>query len=250
MERRSSKFTSFDGVELAIHEMGQGRPLLLLHGLFSDAHMNWIKFGHAEKLADAGFHVVMPDLRAHGQSDAPHDPKAYPKDVLVKDISAIIDSFGWDEFDLGGFSLGARTTAKLLATGTCPRKAILAGMGLEGLSGWLQRRNFFFTAIDKRNSAKRGDRHWMAIQFMKSQKIDPIAARFLLGTFTDMETADLAEIDVPTLVLCGSNDRDNGSPEKLAAALPDGQHVAIPGTHMNSVTRPELAVAIKMFLEG
>ena len=90
----------------------------------------------------------------------------------------------------------------------------------------------------------------MAIQFMKSQKIDPIAARFLLGTFTDMETADLAEIDVPTLVLCGSNDRDNGSPEKLAAALPDGRHVAIPGNHMSSVTRPELAVAIKMFLKS
>src|SRR4051812_43265444 len=41
-------WTASDGVELAFHELGQGRPVVLLHGLFSDANMNWIKFGHAE----------------------------------------------------------------------------------------------------------------------------------------------------------------------------------------------------------
>ena len=40
--------------ELAWHEMGEGRPVVLLHGLFSDADINWIKFGHAAALADAG----------------------------------------------------------------------------------------------------------------------------------------------------------------------------------------------------
>ncbi len=249
MSLQTSKFKSFDGVELAVHELGQGRPLLLLHGLFSNAQMNWIKFGHAELLAEAGFRVIMPDLRAHGESAAPHDPKAYPEDVLVSDVGAMIDFQGLDDFDLGGFSLGARTAAKLLTGGTKPRRAILAGMGLEGLSGWAQRRNFFSTAIDKRNSARRGDPHWMAIQFMKSQKIDPVAARFLLGSFTDMDTDDLGKIEVPVLVLCGSEDRDNGSPEDLADALPDGRYASIPGNHMGSVTKQELGVAMKMFLQ-
>ena len=40
-------WTASDGVELAWHEMGEGRPVVLLHGLFSDAQINWIKFGHA-----------------------------------------------------------------------------------------------------------------------------------------------------------------------------------------------------------
>src|SRR5436305_14072899 len=31
-----------DGVDLAYHEVGQGRAVVLLHGLFSDARMNWI----------------------------------------------------------------------------------------------------------------------------------------------------------------------------------------------------------------
>ena len=44
MTDASSHFWSAsDGVDLAYHELGQGRPVILLHGLFSDAVMNWIK---------------------------------------------------------------------------------------------------------------------------------------------------------------------------------------------------------------
>jgi len=247
-ELGSWNFTSFDGVNLKIHEMGQGHPVLLLHGLFSNAHTNWIKFGHAEMLAGAGFRVIMPDLRAHGDSDAPHELTAYPDDVLVSDVAALIDYLSLDEFDLGGFSLGARTVAKLLVIGAKPQKAILAGMGLEGLSGWAQRRRFFQTAIDKMNSARRGDPHWMAIQFMKSQKVDRVAAACLLSTFSDMQPAEVATIDTETLVLCGAQDRDNGSPEKLTNALARGTCAEIPGTHMSCVTKPELGQEMVRFL--
>jgi hypothetical protein len=63
---------------------GRWPPLVLVHGLFSTAQINWVKYGHAARLADAGFRLFMPDLRAHGQSSAPHDPASYPEDVLVK----------------------------------------------------------------------------------------------------------------------------------------------------------------------
>ena len=53
-----------DEVRLAYHELGEGRPVVLLHGLFSDAQMNWIKFGHAQKIADRGFRVIMPSSPA------------------------------------------------------------------------------------------------------------------------------------------------------------------------------------------
>ena len=254
MTAKNWDFSSFDGVKLKIHEMGEAgqgsRPVILLHGLFSNANTNWIKFGHARALADAGFRVIMPDLRAHGDSAAPHDPAAYPADVLVKDIRALIAHLGLTDFDLGGFSLGARTTAKLLATGTDPRKAIIAGMGLQGLAGWASRRDLFFEAIDTRDTAKRGDPHWLAIQFMKSQKIDPVAARLLLGTFSDMDPAEAASIETETLVLCGSEDDDNGDPEELAAILLNGHYVAIPGTHMSSVTKAELGQEMVRFLAG
>jgi len=241
-------FPSFDGVNLKIHEMGEGRSIILLHGLFSNAHTNWIKFGHAEMLAGAGFRVIMPDLRAHGESEAPHELVAYPDDVLVKDALALIDYLGETDYDLAGFSLGARTTAKLLAVGASPRKAILAGMGLEGLSGWARRQDFFLDAIAKRDTAKRGDPHWLAIQFMKSQKIDPIAAAHLLKTFSDMDASEIGQIETDTLVLCGSEDRDNGSPGKLTNALVNGTFVEIPGTHMSCVTKPEMGQEMVAFL--
>ena len=252
MTAKKWDFSSFDGVSLKIHEMGEAktgsRPVILLHGLFSDAHTNWIKFGHAQALADAGFRVIMPDLRAHGESAAPHDPAAYPQDVLVKDVRALIAYLQLDDYDLGGFSLGARTAAKLLVTGATPAKAILAGMGLEGLSGWERRQEFFQEAIRLRDTAKRGDPHWMAIQFMKSQKIDPVAASHLLKTFADLQPDLLSAIEMPVLVLCGTEDRDNGDPEKLTALLAKGRLAAIPGTHMSSVTKTEMGQEMLRFL--
>ena len=68
----------FDGAPLAVHRIGAGRPVIMLHGLFSSAEMNWIKWGHAQLLAEAGFEAIMPDLRGHGQSTKPHDPAAWP----------------------------------------------------------------------------------------------------------------------------------------------------------------------------
>ena len=76
-------FPGFGGAQLALHRLGAGRPVVLLHGLFSSAEVNWIKFGTAAKLAEAGFECLMPDLRVHGQSAAPHDPAAYPQDELT-----------------------------------------------------------------------------------------------------------------------------------------------------------------------
>ena len=130
---------SFDGAELAVHRFGAGRPVLLLHGLFSSADMNWIRFGHAAKLADAGFEAIMPDLRAHGESSAPHEREAYPPGVLVRDTMALVEALGLEDYDLVGFSLGARTAARAVIEGLRPRRLVLSGMGLEGLAGWNRR---------------------------------------------------------------------------------------------------------------
>lgn len=248
IEPHSYSFRSFDGTQLRVHEMGKGRTLLLLHGLFSSAYVNWIKYGTAHHVASAGFRVIMPDLRAHGESAAPHEAAAYPPDVLIKDVRALIASLKLEDFDIGGFSLGARTTAKLLSQGLQPGRAILSGMGLEGLSGWAQRRDFFLTAIERRASVERGDPYWMAVQFMKTMKIDPVAAALLLDTFGDVQPEEIAKIKTETLVLCGREDRDNGSPVALADLLPHGQLKEIPGNHMNCVTMPEMGQAIVDFL--
>jgi len=241
-------WTASDGVPLAYHEVGEGRPVLLLHGLFSDAVMNWIRFGHAERIAARGFRVIMPDLRAHGQSGRPHEPDHYPQGVLARDVRELIARLGLAEFDLGGFSLGARTTVEAVGEGLKPRRAMLGGAGLEGLRNWKRRKDFFVEAIELFDRAQRGDPHWLSIQFMKSQKVDRVASRLLLDSFEDAFLAWLQAFTMPTLVVCGSEDDDNGSAEELANVMPDADFVEVPGTHMSSVTKPEFGEAIASFL--
>ena len=239
-----------DGVELTYRETGQGRAVILLHGLFSDSAMNWLKFGHAARIASEGFRVIMPDFRAHGTSGKPHEPEHYPRGILARDLRGLVAHLELTDFDLGGFSLGARTTVEAIGEGMRPGKAILAGMGLQGLKGWEQRKTFFLEAIAQYDTAARGNPHWLAIQFMKTMKVDKAAAAQLLGTFCDAQDDWLGQFTMPTLVICGSEDSDNGSASELAAALPNAIHREIPGTHMSSVTKPELGAGIAAFLKS
>lgn len=240
----------FDGAPLAVHRLGAGRPVLMLHGLFSEAGTNWVRFGHAQKLADAGFEAIMPDFRAHGESAKPHEAAAYPPDVLVRDVFALVEELGLVDYDLVGFSLGARTAARAVIAGLEPRLLVLAGMGLEGLAGWNRRSGFFLDAIARFDEVKHGDPAFMAVAFMKTQKVDRVAARLLLESVGDTNPGDLEKIAMPTLVLCGAQDRDNGDPVKLAEALPGASLVEVPGTHMSSVTEGAMGDEIVRFLSG
>ena len=100
--------------------------------------------------------------------------------------------------------------------GLRPRRAILGGAGLEGLRHWERRKHFFLEAIELFDRVPRGDPHWLSIQFMKSQKVDRFASGLLLESFADTFMDWLKAFTMPTLVVCGSEDDDNGSAEELA----------------------------------
>ena len=241
-------WTASDGVDLVYHELGDGRAVILLHGLFSDANMNRIRFGHAARIAAEGFRVIMPDLRAHGLSGKPHGEQYYPKGILARDLRELIEHLGLTDFDLGGFSLGARTTVEGVGEGLRPRRTVLGGAGLEGLRNWKRRKDFFLDAIAMFDKVQRGDPHWLSIQFMKSQGVDRVAAAQLLESFEDAFMSWLQAFTMPTLVVCGDQDDDNGSAEELANVLPNAIFAELPGTHMSSVTKPQLGEAIANFL--
>jgi pimeloyl-ACP methyl ester carboxylesterase len=241
-------FRGRDGTELAYRQMGEGRPLVLIHGFFSTAMVNWMRYGHAAKLAARGFRVIMPDLRGHGDSAKPHDPAAYPRDVLADDGFALIEQLGLTDYDLGGYSLGGRTTIRMLVRGATPGRAIVAGMGLEGILHTGGRSAHFHRILTNLGTFERGSPEWMAEAFLKTVGGDPAALLQVLDTAVDTPGEWLARIGIPTLVLAGAEDDDNGSAAALAAALPDGHHVVVPGNHMSAVTKPELGTAMADFL--
>lgn len=261
-------FRSRDGLELAYREMGMGRPLVLIHGYFSTAMVNWVRYGHAAKIAARGYRVVMPDLRGHGDSAKPHDAFFYPRDVLADDGLALVEHLQLTDYDLGGYSLGARTTVRMLVRGATgaqrrksleapqarrgatPKRALVAGMGLEGILHTGGRGSHFRNILTNLGKHKPGSAEWMAEAFMKTVGGDPVALLHVLDTFEDTPREALSRIEIPTLVLTGAEDNDNGSAEALAAAIPKGRYVVVPGNHMGAVTKPELGAAMADFLAG
>jgi pimeloyl-ACP methyl ester carboxylesterase len=245
-------FPGFDGQPMAYREIGSadGRPIILIHGFFSTAEVNWIRYGHAAKIAALGYRVIMPDLRGHGDSAKPHDPAAYPKDALADDGFALVNHLGLTDYDLGGYSLGGRTTLRMLARGAAPARAILGGMGLDGIVDTAGRGGHFRNILTNLGSFKRGSNEWMAEAFLKTVGGDPVALLNVLDTFADTPLDAVERIQVPALVVAGVDDHDNGSAQALADALPQGRYAVVPGNHMSAVTKSELGEAMAAFLAG
>src|SRR3546814_17268562 len=114
----------------------------------------------------------MPDLRVHGSSAAPHEAAHYPPDVLVDDLDDLVRHLGLTDFDLGGFSLGARTSVRAVVAGMRPKRLILGGMGLAGLADWPRRGEFFQRALAGDATPKPGDDPCLPVQFMRETPVD------------------------------------------------------------------------------
>ncbi len=244
----SEHFESFDGQRIAIHRAGAGRPVLLLHGFIATARLNWFEPGIVEALTEAGFELIAPDLRGHGESAAPKEAVAWPGDVLSRDQAALVKHLGLSDYDLVGYSLGARTAVRFMVGGARPRRCVLGGMGDSGVMQAGDRAAMFEDSIRNGEAAKdpRAGKYIQAR--IRAGGFNPLALLGVLNSFTPTTAQDLAGLDVPTLVVCGEDDADNGSPEKLAMAMPNAKAVRIPGDHLTAVVEPRLAQEIVSFL--
>ncbi|TFI56381.1 alpha/beta fold hydrolase, partial [Sphingomonas parva] len=161
---------------------------------------------------------------------------------------ALVDHLGLGDYDLGGYSLGGRTAVRMVILGARPRRLIVAGMGLRGLLNTGGRAHHFRKILTGLGSHSRGSPGWLAEAFLKTTGGDPEALLPLLGSFVDSTETEIRGIAVPTLVLAGAEDQDNGPAVDLEAVLPDARFVEVPGNHMSAVTKPELGRAIAGFL--
>jgi pimeloyl-ACP methyl ester carboxylesterase len=237
-----------DGVRLAYREIGAGRALILLHGLSTDGRM-WLFRGHAERFASAGFRVIVPDFRGHGESDKPHDPAAYTPDVLADDVLALVEHLDLSDYDLAGYSLGARIVVRALVRGATPGRAVVAGQGLRELVGTVGRAGTRLRRIFAGTGAPApGTPDARAEQWLRSSGADPVALLHVLDSLVATPADAIGRIQVPTLVLVGADDERAESTDDLVATLPHATLVRIPGDHATAATSPELATAIVDFL--
>jgi pimeloyl-ACP methyl ester carboxylesterase len=239
-----------DGADLSYREVGEGRPIVLLHGYIVSAGDTWIGSGIAARLAEEGRRVIMPDLRSHGASARSHDPADYPADALTDDGLALVDHLGLEEYDLGGYSVGGRTVARMLIRGARPGKAIVAATGLEPILHAVGRGDKYRPLLADYGAGKlkpdpNAKRDFVA--YLRSVDADPVALTLFLDTFVDTPLADLEAIETPTLVVAGERE-SLGSVDDLAAAIPGSTLRRVPGDHSTALLSPEFTTALLEFL--
>lgn len=124
------------GVRLALRRAGgDRRPVLLVHGLASNARM-WD--GVAARLAAAGHEVAAVDLRGHGRSEQVGE--GYDTPTAAADLARLLDAFGWTDARapiVAGQSWGGNVVLELAATWRRPAAVAL----VDG--GWLRLRDRF-----------------------------------------------------------------------------------------------------------
>src|SRR5262249_5585896 len=97
------KFFVSGGIRIHYVESGHGAPVVLLHGLAGSVERHWLNAGILAGLA-ADHRVIALDLRGHGKSGKPHDPKAYGKE-MSRDVIRLLDHLQIQRADIVGFSL-------------------------------------------------------------------------------------------------------------------------------------------------
>lgn len=245
-----SRFAGHDGAQLAYREIGSGRPLILLHG-FMGSGSYWLDHGPADALVERGYRLILPDLRGHGQSSRSHDPDLYPPDVLADDGLALIEHLGLaaGEYDLGGYSLGGRIVARMLARGAEPGRAVVAGQGLAKVSGpqggGLSQRAL--TALVDGVALEPGSPDAQFAHWVGELGADPRALLLALGSLVPTPEDVLRRITTPTLVAIGDHD-ERSDADELAALLPAGRYVCVPGGHWEAFVAPEFGAALTAFL--
>lgn len=245
-------FPGRDGVRLAYREVGEGRPLVLLHPFALDATL-WSQFGQADALAERGFRVITPDFRGHGRSERPREAAAYPPDVLADDGLALVEELGLrpSAYDLGGYSLGGRIVVRMLVRGARPGRAVVGGQGLRemlgvgGGAGALVRKVAAASGTFAPGSPEERTEQWL-----EASGADPVALVHALDSLAVTDAEEIGRIDVPTLVVAGREDERAASAAELAALLPHATSAEVPGDHGAAAAAPELLACLADFLTG
>ncbi|NRA13134.1 MAG: alpha/beta fold hydrolase, partial [Crocinitomicaceae bacterium] len=113
-------------MKLHYREMGSGRPLMVLHGLFGFSD-NWQT--HAKKLSEY-YRVILVDLRNHGHSDWSDE---FSYEIMTDDVKELYDDLKLSELILVGHSMGGKVAINFAQKNQdVLEKLVVVDMGTKG----------------------------------------------------------------------------------------------------------------------
>ena len=248
-------FETRDGTKIRYKELGEGRPVILIHGWPLSAD-SWDPVMIA--LKDAGLRAIAYDRRGFGRSD--HAATGYDYDTFADDLADLIGHLGLDaKIGLAGFSMGGGEVARYLSRHGGRGVSAVALIGsvvpymrkTEGnpdgvpqevfdqmTAGMEKDHRHFFQGFFKdfygdgwvKSAVSQEEKDWAWMTAMQAAKWAILQAAGAFAT-TDFRP-DLAHFKVPTLVIHGTDDRTvpiDATARQVAAKVPGAQLIEYEG---------------------
>jgi proline iminopeptidase len=265
-----------DGVGLHVEELGEGQPLIVLHGGPGVDHTMFRPY--LDPLAE-DFRLLYVDERGQGRSDRV-DPRTLSLEVFAQDVDRLAEALGLETFALLGHSFGAIiATFHAIELGTAERYVIsgggdssealeadvaasLAALGEEGQAiaeSWEREK----TVETEEELAELMRVQWpfhFAGTAPPGYGEETVFSPDVLRHFADAGygafdfVPDLRRVDRPVLVIVGEHDRTTTprAARVLTEGIPDSELVLLEGVgHMSFVEAPEpFLAAVRTFLKA
>jgi pimeloyl-ACP methyl ester carboxylesterase len=200
--------------------IGEGSPVLLIHGLGGD-HRGW---EFQEEALAARFHLIMPDLRGHGQTTVDELGMMIPPDLVADDLNALLEHLGLEKVHVVGISLGGMIAQnfvirypervdKLVLIDTTPK---ITEDLIDVVYSWREAQveggdeAYFWTSLRSGYSDEWIENNPDMVQYLKEKSADTNDEGILaagLGFSTIDFTEQLSTIKSKTLIIHGEEDR-------------------------------------------
>ena len=229
------------GLDIGYDVVGEGPPLLLLHGASSGGRLD---FGHQLARFRKDFTCYLPDARGHGATRWDADD-GFDYDWLLEDTTAFADALGIGAFHAAGFSMGGGTAIgvasrwpervlTLVVMGITPEREPRASVARRLFSAERNKRDepAWAEVLDRRHDPVQGEGGW--------ERLLPVIGT-AIGSQNLLGPGDLRRVTAPTLVIAG--DRDPFVPVDhawgLKRQLPDARLLIVPDCgHEVTARRP------------
>jgi pimeloyl-ACP methyl ester carboxylesterase len=210
----------YDDISIFYKTAGEGDPVLLIHGLGGD-HRGW---EFQEKDLAARFHIIMPDLRGHGQTTVEELGMMIPPDLVADDLNALLEHLGHEMVHVVGISLGGmvaqnfvirypKRVDKLVLVDTTPK---ITEDLIDVVYSWREAQveggdeAYFWTSLRSGYGDEWIENNPDMVQYLKEKSADTNDEGVLaagLGFSTIEFTKQLSNIKAKTLIIHGEDDR-------------------------------------------
>lgn len=264
-EKSADLFFDSEGVKIHYTDVGEGEPILLVHGFAVNIPVQWAGPGVIAALAK-DYRVIAFDIRGHGKSGKPYDADAYGVN-MVEDAIRLLDHLKIDKAHVVGYSMGAWITLKLITTHPDRvHSAVLGGAGWlrEGDENWklgeeladsLEAGNGFrplIIQLNPTNEPAPTEERIRAVNFMMTATNDVKALVHVVRGMNGLIVPEsaLANNRIPTLAIIGDQDPlkvKNVDP--MIGKMKNLELKVVEGAdHLTTFLRPEFAQALRSFL--